>query len=255
MVKNTPLNIDLNADIGESYGQFKIGNDAALIPYLSSCNIACGFHGGDPLNIERTISLALEHGLRIGAHPSYPDLAGFGRRKMQIPAKELKAIIKYQISALKGMVESQGGTLAYVKPHGALYNTAASTASESQVIVDAIQEMDAHLKLMGLAGSQLEKVAIQNKLSFITEAFADRRYTTQGTLLSRKEDGAVLNQPSDAIQQVLSIVLEGKVLTNENTFIPIQAQSICLHGDHPNTPEILKTLREIFIGKGINCGY
>ena len=144
--------IDINCDMGESYGHFKVGNDDALFPYISSCNIACGFHGGDPFHIAQTIKKAIAHGVRIGAHPAYPDLAGFGRRKMQIPTIELTAIIKYQVAALKGMTESMGGRLAYVKPHGALYNTAANNVAESTTIIEAVQAIDDSLaKLSSIA--------------------------------------------------------------------------------------------------------
>jgi len=239
------LNIDINCDLGESYGHFKVGNDEVLFPFLTSCNIACGFHAGDPLHIENTIILAMQHQLRIGAHPSYPDLAGFGRRSMQLGANELKAILKYQIAALKGMVESHGGQLAYVKPHGALYNKAAVDAAECQVIIDAMKEIDPSLALMGLAGSTMESIAAANQLPFIAEAFADRRYTDNGQLQARSAENAVINNVKEAVEQVLSIINEQKVRTVTGSFYPINAQSICVHGDTLATLDILRGLKKM----------
>ena len=221
------MTIDINCDMGESYGNFKIGNDDAIFPHITSCNIACGFHGGDPLHMDQTIKKALAHGVRIGAHPSYPDLAGFGRRKMDLSKEELYALIKYQVAAMKGMVESLGGQLAYVKPHGALYNTAASSISVTKTIIAAIQSIDKKLFLMGLAGSIMEQIGRMKKIPFIAEAFADRRYTDEGKLLSRKEEGAVIHEPFKSAEQVISIIKDQQVISNTGNFVPVQAQSIC----------------------------
>ncbi|MTI30761.1 5-oxoprolinase subunit PxpA [Xanthovirga aplysinae] len=240
------LSIDINCDMGESYGRFKVGNDAKIFPYITSCNIACGFHGGDPLHMERTIKRALEYGAQIGAHPAYPDLAGFGRRNMQLSKEELKAVVKYQISALKGMVESQGGQLTYVKPHGALYNKAAIDEKESLTIIQAIQEIDPKLILMGLAQSITEEVAKGEEISFVAEAFADRKYEASGQLMSRSKVGSLLINPEEAVEQVLSIVLKNNVQSSEGTLIPIKAQSICIHGDNPSVVPILEALQEAF---------
>lgn len=245
------MQIDINCDMGESYGRFKVGNDEEVFPYISSCNIACGFHGGDPLHIERTISKALQHGVQIGAHPSYPDLAGFGRRKMQLPREELKAIIKYQVAALKGMAESLGGRLAYVKPHGALYNTAADDESESTTIIRAIREIDPQLALMGLAGSTTERVAAREGITFIAEAFADRKYEANGRLMSRSKAGSVISDPEAAVAQVLSIILEQRVVSADGTSVPIRAESICIHGDSPAAVDILRTIDAALKEKGI----
>jgi len=235
--------IDINCDMGESYGQFKIGNDRAIFPYISSCNIACGFHGGDPLHIEQTIKGALEHKLRIGAHPSYPDLVGFGRRKMTIATTELKAIIKYQVAALKGMVESLGGQLSYVKPHGALYNEMAKNRVEAIAVIDAILAIDPSLSLMGLAGSHLIEIAKEKDINLIEEAFGDRRYQSNGELMPRSKKGAVLHKPEEAVQQILSIMNDQKVESADGLSIPIHAQSICIHGDNPAAVNILKQLK------------
>ncbi len=243
--------MDINCDMGESFGHFKIGNDEKIFPYISSCNIACGFHAGDPLHMENTIKIALAFGVQIGAHPSYPDLVGFGRRKMKIERTELKACIKYQVAALKGMVESQGGKLAYVKPHGALYNTAANDESESLAIIHAIREIDDELMLMGLADSVTQEVAKRENTPFICEAFADRKYDDNGRLLSRAKKGAVLEKAEDVVEQVLSLVLYQRVESISGKSIHVKADSICIHGDNPAAVSILQAIQEAFRGNGI----
>ena len=238
------LKIVLNCYLGESYGNFTIGNDIAIFPYISSCNIACGFHGGDPLTLQKTIKAALAQGLRLGAHPAYPDLQGFGRRQMDLSSNELEATIRYQVAALKGMIESLGGKLAYVKPHGALYNKMANNADESRTVIQTIQSIDPDLQLMGLAGSTTQTVAKEMGISFIAEAFADRRYTKQGKLVSRSVKGAVINDPELVFKQVQMIVNEGLVESLDGTIIPISAQSICIHGDNPKAIAILEKLNQ-----------
>lgn len=245
------MHIDINCDMGESFGQYKIGNDISILPYITSSNIACGFHGGDPFHIENTIKQAIKHGVQIGAHPSYPDLNGFGRRYMQIEKAELKAIIKYQIAAIKGLAESQGAKLKYVKPHGALYNQAARDEVESKVIISAVKEIDEKLILMGLAGSVTEKICMEENVNFIAEAFADRKYESDGTLMYRRKTESVLLDPTTAAAQVLSIVLEKCVVADDGTKIPIHAQSICIHGDNPAAVDILKKIDIEFIKHNI----
>ena len=225
--------------MGESYGNFKIGNDDAIFPHITSCNIACGFHGGDPLHIERTIKKAIAHKVRIGAHPSYPDLAGFGRRPMELSHEELYALVRYQVAALKGMTESLGGKLSYVKPHGALYNTAASSISVTKTIIAAVQSIDENLFIMGLAGSITEQIARVTKIAFIAEAFADRQYRDDGKLQTRKQEGAVIIDPFKSAEQVISIIKDQQVVSNTGKYVPVQAQSICIHGDNPSAVGIL----------------
>ena len=238
--------IDLNCDMGESFGRFTVGNDENIFPYITSCNIACGFHGGDPVHMERTIGLALKHGVQIGAHPSYPDLNGFGRRKMQLHGAELKAILKYQIAALKGMVESMGGTLAYVKPHGALYNTASNDENETTIVIEAIREISPDLAFMGLAESLMGRLAKEKGMGFIAEAFADRRYHSNGRLVSRSVAGSVIHDPEMAVRQVLSIVRDQSVTSMEGERIAVRAQSVCIHGDNPAAVAILRELNRAF---------
>ncbi len=244
MTHNKSLPIDLNCDMGESYGAFLVGNDAALFPLITSCNIACGFHGGDPLHIENTIKGALAHGVRIGAHPGYPDLQGFGRRYMRLQENELKAALRYQIAALKGMTESLGGRLAYVKPHGALYNTAAEDEREARIVAETVRDFGAGLALMGLAGSIMEAEARKTNIPFIPEAFADRRYGDNGKLLPRSVSGSVIHDPETAARQAHAIAIQKGVYSNTGAWLPIKAQSLCVHGDNPNALEILKGIWE-----------
>lgn len=234
--------IDINCDIGESFGHFTIGNDQELFPYISSCNIACGFHGGDPWHMEQAIRQALHHNVQIGAHPGYPDLPGFGRRAMDMPRDELRACIKYQVAALKGMVESLGGHLYYVKPHGALYNTMADNVDVASTVINAIRALDSGLHLMGLAGSLVQNLAEEKNVPFIAEAFADRRYEPNGKLRSRALDKALLEDPDDAAAQVISIVNDHRVTSLEGISVPLEADSICVHGDNPAALNILKAV-------------
>lgn len=232
--------------MGESYGRFQIGNDEALFPYITSCNIACGFHGGDPLHIERTIEKALAHDLRIGAHPSYPDLMGFGRRKMQLSRDELSALIKYQVAALIGMVESMGGQLSYVKPHGALYNSMVQDAAEAETVVLAIKAISPELAVMGLAGSQVKAITKAAGMTFIAEAFADRRYDNNGHLVARGKPGAVIGDAHAAAEQVWEMVNQQQLTSIEGKKLSLKADSFCIHGDNPAAVAILKAIHAKF---------
>lgn len=234
--------VDINCDMGESYGNFIIGNDEAIFPHITSCNIACGMHAGDPYHIEKTIDQALEHGVQIGAHPGYPDLQGFGRRVLPMKPEELSSYIKYQIAALKGLVESKGGKLTYVKPHGALYNQIAKNSAEAETVIKAIKSMDSELKVMGLSGSLVRKIAEQNKMTFIAEAFADRQYEANGQLRSRSLSQAVISDKETAARQVINIALKEMTKSLDGTEVHINAQSFCIHGDNPIAIEILKEI-------------
>ncbi len=226
--------VDLNCDLGESFGSYKIGNDKAMMPLISSANIACGFHAGDPLTMEKTILLALENQVSIGAHPGYPDLVGFGRRNMQIATDEVKAMVKYQVAALKGMTEALGGQLQHVKPHGALYNQAAKDPLLANAIAQAIAEIDSQLIFMGLANSEMKKAAAKYNLQFASEVFADRAYTNQGQLVPRTMDGALIHDPHVCKNRVLGMVLKSQITSIDNQKINIHADSICIHGDNPS---------------------
>ncbi len=246
------LTIDINCDMGESFGNFRLGNDEKVFPYISSCNIACGFHAGDPLHMERTIDLALEHDVQMGAHPSYPDLNGFGRRKMHLAPDELRTLVKYQVSALKGMVESRGGKLSYVKPHGALYNSIAHDPQEALSVIQALREIGDELMLMGLAGSPIEKLAKQQGIPFVPEAFADRYYESNGRLRARSLEKSVISDPQEAAQQVLGIVQDKQLQSWDGNKVPIQARSICIHGDNPKAVDLLKAIDAMLTQHGIH---
>lgn len=245
--------IDINCDLGESFGQFIMGNDDAIFPHISSCNIACGFHGGDPLHIEKTIKKALKYNVQIGAHPSYPDLAGFGRRKIFLSEEELKASVKYQISALKGMVESNGGELKYIKAHGALYNSIAHDENEAKVFLAAVKDINPDLAIMGLAGSSFEEITQQHGFQFIREGFLDRRYMEDGSLMSRKEKGSVLETVEDSLNQFISIAQKREVETSSGKRITMKVDSLCIHGDNPLAEEILKAIHRLENTINIKC--
>lgn len=234
--------------MGESFGSFIKGNDQAIFPYIHACNIACGFHGGDPWHIEQTIKTAIQHQLTLGAHPSYPDLAGFGRRPMALSSEELYTVIKYQIAALKGMVESHQQQLVYVKPHGALYNEMAKNHDKAIPVIQAIKAIDSTLALMGLANSPLEDWAVTAGVTFISEAFIDRAYTSTGQLVSRKEPNAVIHDPVQAWEQLQSIFYHQTVQSNTGTSVHIKADSFCIHGDNPNAVAILSYIHSQLAG-------
>ncbi|HET8858806.1 5-oxoprolinase subunit PxpA [Marivirga sp.] len=245
--------IDINCDLGESFGQFIMGNDDAVFPHISSCNIACGFHGGDPLHIENTIKKALQYNVQIGAHPSYPDLAGFGRRKIELSSEELKASIKYQISALQGMVKSLGGELKYIKAHGALYNSIAHDEKEAKIFLSAVKEINPNLAILGLAGSPFGEIAKEYGFQFIKEGFLDRRYMEDGSLMSRKEKGSVLESVDESLNQFISIAKNGEVETASGRKIPMKVDSLCIHGDNPLAEEILKAIHNVDLPIIVKC--
>lgn len=234
--------VDINCDMGESFGNFKVGNDEAIFPHITSCNIACGLHAGDPYHIEKTINLALEYKVQIGAHPGYPDLQGFGRRVLPMPLTELSSFIKYQVSALQGMVASAGGELKYVKPHGALYNEIASNKAVAETVHAAIKSIDPSLKVMGLAGSHVEEILKTMDMDYISEAFADRQYEANGKLRSRSLPNSVIQDATIAAKQVISITTENKAFSLDGDEIPLTAKSFCIHGDNPAAVDILRTI-------------
>jgi UPF0271 protein len=237
--------IDINCDLGEGFGIYKPVDDAALMKLISSCNIACGFHAGDPVLIRKTIDSALENQVKIGAHPSYPDLQGFGRRDMQLSEEELYTNVLYQVSALKGMVEALGGKMNHVKPHGALYNASARDEAISAPVYQAIFDVDPNLYVFGLPNSIHESVATKKGLKFIPEAFGDRRYLSTGALAPRSMDGAVINDLDNVSAQVVSIIRKGKVNTLDDQLFDIHAKTICIHSDTANSLDILKTLHTV----------
>ena len=243
--------IDLNSDLGESFGQWQMGNDEAILPVVSSANIACGFHAGSPEGILKTLKAAKENGVAVGAHVGYPDLVGFGRRNMDIDSNELTADVIYQIGALKGLARAVGTQVQYVKPHGALYNTIAHDKRQAMAVINAILAIDNELTLVALAGSPLIGWATELGLKVVAEAFADRAYNSDGTLVSRKLAGAVLHDPQQVAQRMLQLVTEGGVISIDGKFTPIEAGSICVHGDSPSALEMAQQVRAIFESQGI----
>ena len=235
--------IDLNCDLGEGYGNYVAGPDALLLKYISSCSIACGYHGGDPLVILEAIKLGIKRNISFGAHPSYPDRQGFGRRSMDLNPKEHYAFILYQISAIKGMVESQGGRLNHVKPHGALYNDSALNEDITRCIYEAISVIDEDLFVYGLANTAHEYIADKLGISFIPEAFADRKYHFDGTLVSRSISAAILENIEEVIDQVMALIHHQEVVSIEGKKVNIPTKTICFHGDHART---LPILREVY---------
>ncbi|MEE3664475.1 5-oxoprolinase subunit PxpA [Brenneria sp. g21c3] len=235
--------IDLNSDLGESFGQWKMGDDDAMLDIVTSANVACGFHAGDPAGILRTLRAAGQRGVAVGAHVGYPDLAGFGRRNMDIASADLTAGVIYQIGALKGLATSAGATVSYVKPHGALYNTIAGDRRQALDVIQAILEIDASLVLVCLAGSPLLDLAREKGLTTVAEAFADRAYTAEGALVSRRLPGSVLHDAADVAQRMLRLVEDGVVEAIDGTLTPVQADSICVHGDSPGALEMARQVR------------
>jgi UPF0271 protein len=243
--------IDLNSDLGESYGAWSMGDDEAMLAIVSSANIACGFHAGDPAGIYRTVKAAAEKGVVVGAHVSYPDRVGFGRRDLDVTSEELIADVIYQIGALKGVAAAAGTTVRYVKPHGALYNRIANDAKQGQAVIDGIKAIDPSLVLMGLANAPILDLARKAGLAVVAEAFADRAYTPEGQLVSRREAGAVLHDAVKIADRMVRLAREGTLEAIDGSIIKIEAQSICVHGDSPGAVAIAQEIRRRFEAEGI----
>ena len=244
--------VDLNSDIGESFGDYKIGLDEEVVKHISSANIACGWHAGDPMVMAKTVKLAIKENVAIGAHPGYQDVMGFGRREMKITKEEAKNYVKYQIGALWAFAESNGVKLQHVKPHGGLYNMAANDAELASAIAEAVYEVDKDLILVGLANSELTKAGKKIGLKVANEVFADRAYNPDGSLVSRKKEGSMIHDTNLAISRVLRMVKEGKVETITGEDIDIQADSICVHGDNPKAVDFVNEIRETMEREGIS---
>jgi len=236
--------VDLNCDLGESFGRYKLGLDEEVIKYVSSVNIACGFHASDPVVIEKTVKLAKENNVSIGAHPGFLDLMGFGRRNMDISLEEAKAYIKYQIGALYGFCKSANVKLNHVKPHGSLYNMAAKDYNLSKAICEAIYEFDKEIILVGLSKSELIRAGEDVGLKCANEVFADRAYEEDGTLVSRKKDGAIITNEDEAIDRVIGMIVNEKVKSISGKYIDIKVDSICVHGDEIKALEFVKKINK-----------
>lgn len=243
--------MDLNCDMGESFGRYRLGFDEEAMPHVTSINVACGFHASDPVNMVKTIQLAKKNGVAVGAHPSYPDLVGFGRRVMALTPEEIKADMLYQIGALMGVCKSEGLALHHVKVHGAIYNQAAKDLTIGKAIAEAIGKLDPNLIMVCLANSLMVTAAKEVGVPYVEEAFADRAYTAEGQLVPRKLDGAVVQDVNEVAKRVLMMVKEGKVVTIDGKTIPISAQTICVHGDTPSAVEMIQKINAVFTAEKV----
>jgi UPF0271 protein len=246
----TAERIDINCDVGESYGAWVMGDDESLMPHITSANIACGWHAGDPRVMRRTLKLAKAHGVRVGAHPGYPDLLGFGRRPMRLSPGEARDYLLYQIGALGAFAGAEGLRLQHVKPHGALYGVASKDRSLSREIAEAVAEADPSLILVGPPESELAHAGREAGLKVVREGFGDRAYNEDGSLVSRGLPGALVTDPDAVADQVL-MMLEGKVRAATGKVISIAVDTICLHGDTPGAPAIARRLRERMAAVGV----
>lgn len=244
--------IDLNADVGESYGAWEMGHDAELLPHVTSVNVACGFHAGDSAIMDRTVVAALARGVRVGAHPSHMDVRGFGRREIQAAPDEIENDVLYQAGALRAFVESHGGRLWHVKPHGALYNQAARDPRLARAIARAVRRLGGGVRLVGLATSEaFREAAALEGVAFAGEAFVDRAYEADGSLAKRGTAGAVFDSPQAAAAQAVSIAASGKVGTREGGSVAVKADTLCLHGDNAQAVEIARAVRAALEGAGV----
>lgn len=245
------MQVDLNCDMGESFGAYTIGADEEVMPLITSANVACGFHGGDPLVMRRTVRLAREHGVAVGAHPGFRDLAGFGRRPMQCTAEEIYGDVLYQVGALAAICKAEGVPLRHVKPHGALYNMASKDLALAQAIAAAVADLDPALLLLAQPGSALQQAGEAAGLRVIHEVFADRAYNPDGSLVARSRPGAVLKDPAAVAAQACRMVRDGKVTAISGETVDVRAETICVHGDNPHAVALIRRIREELTAAGI----
>ncbi len=246
--------IDLNSDVGESFGHYRLGMDEQVIPLVSSVNIACGFHAGDPHVMQKTMALAKKHGAAPGAHPGFPDLLGFGRRTLEATLDEIRDYVAYQIGALQAFAVASGLKLQHVKPHGALYNMAFKNLNIWDVVAEVASRLDKRLILVAMAGpdrEKLENIGKKHDIKMAFEFFADRAYNDDGSLVSRREEGAVIHDRQEAADRVLRLVKEGKVMTRGGTTISLSADTICVHGDNPAAIRLIERIREVLADAGV----
>ena len=246
--------LDLNCDMGESFGGYKLGLDEEVIKYITSANVACGWHAGDPLVMMRTVKMAKEHGVGVGAHPGYPDLLGFGRRNMDCTPEEVRNYVIYQIGALQAFCTANKIELRHVKPHGNLYMTAVENENVARAIAQAIVAVDPRLMYVALAGAKVELIALVAQevgLKVVFEAFPDRAYTSQGTLLSRREPGAVIQDPKIVANRALKMAKEKRIVAVDGSEIIVEAQTLCVHGDNPKAVELVRAIRETLETNGV----
>src|SRR5919106_988142 len=244
--------MDLNADLGESFGRWQLGDDENLVRYLTSANVACGFHAGDYLVMDASVALCTRAGVAVGAQPGYPDLLGFGRRPLPMPPDEVESAVRYQIGALEAFCRHHGVPMQHVKPHGALYNEAARDPALAAAIARAVARFSTDLSLVGLAGSEpMASAAADAGLRFVPEAFADRAYNADGSLVPRGTDGAVISDPDQAAAQAVSIAARRSVTAADGTIVAVEAESICCHGDTPGAVAIAGAVHDALTGAGI----
>ena len=237
--------MDLNADVGEGM------DDATVLPYVTSANVACGMHAGDPTVMDETVKLALSRGIRVGAHPGYPDRANFGRVTVEMAADEIENLVVYQVAALEGFVRSRGARLTHVKPHGALYHDGGEFPDVARAIAEGVRRVGTHLVLVGAAGSMVIGAGREAGLTVAEEAFADRRYRADGTLVPRGEPGALVTDPDEAAEQAVRLAQDRMVIANDGSRIEVRADTICLHGDTPGAAQIARRIHERFQLAGI----
>lgn len=246
--------VDLNADLGEGFGVWQLGDDDAMLDIVTSANIACGFHAGDPAGLLRVCRAAAARGVRIGAQVGYRDLAGFGRRFIDIGSEDLHADVVYQIGALRALAAVAGSAVAYVKPHGALYNTIVTNREQAAAVAEAVRAVDPGLPVLGMAGSVFFEEARERGLRTVCEAFADRAYRPDGQLVSRREPGAVLHEVASIAERVVSMVTSGQVVAVDGSAIPINVESVCVHGDSPGAVQIAAAVADRLKTAGIELG-
>jgi UPF0271 protein len=244
--------IDLNSDLGEAFGSWTMGDDMVMLGIVTSANVACGFHAGDPSTMRATVAGAVAAGVSIGAHVGYRDLVGFGRRDMDVASDDLVADVIYQIGALAGVARAASTAVTYVKPHGALYNTIVHDRRQAEAVVRAISEVDRGLAVLGLPGSEFLRAAERAGLRTVTEAFADRAYTPQGTLVSRREDGAVLHDAETVARRMVQLATDGTLTAIDGTTVAVRADSVCVHGDTPGATAMATRVRAAFEDAGID---
>ena len=243
--------VNLNCDLGESFGEYTIGMDEQVIPYITSANVACGFHASDPLIMNQTVELAKINSVEVGAHPGYPDLVGFGRRNMEIPPSHVKRIVQYQLGALDAFCNIHQHKMSHVKPHGAMYNMAAKDRKLAMAICEGIYDYNKELIFLGMYQSEMIKAAKEVGLLSVNEVFADRAYEFDGCLVARSKPGAVIDDDHLIVKRVLKMIKDKTVITIDHKEIPICAESICVHGDHPKAIELVSKLRKELTKEGI----
>jgi UPF0271 protein len=245
------VRIDLNADLGESFGVWRLGDDEGLLDVVTSANVACGFHAGDPATMRRVCAAAADRGVVIGAQVGYHDLAGFGRRRIDMDPADLEADVLYQIGALDGCARAAGVSVRYVKPHGALYNTAADDREQANAVAAAVAAYDRGLPLLGLPGSALAEAAHEAGVAFVPEAFADRAYQPTGRLVPRSEAGAVIDDPYEVVARAAAFAGQHRVTAVDGTAVPVEARSLCVHGDTPGAVYLAREIRRTLLDAGV----